>query len=52
MEHPENSAEYKGLTVNSGVAQPSIVNPYLRRGRYRHRQMSAGDYVMDLFVLK
>ena len=45
MEHPENSAEYKGLTVNSGVAQPSIVNPYLRRGRYRHRQMSAGDYV-------
>lgn len=45
MEHPDNSAEYKGLTVNSGVAQPSIVNPYLRRGRYRHRQMSAGDYV-------
>ena len=45
MEHPENSAEYKGLTVNSGVAQPSIVNPYLKRGRYRHRQMSAGDYV-------
>lgn len=45
MEHPENSAEYKGLTVNSGVAQPPIVNPYLRRGRYRHRQMSAGDYV-------
>ena len=45
MEHPENSAEYKGLTVNSGVAQPSIVNPYLKRGRYRHQQMSAGDYV-------
>lgn len=45
MEHPENSAEYKGLTVNSGVAQPSIVNPYLKRGRFRHRSLSAGDYV-------
>ena len=45
MEHPENSEEYKGLTVNSGVAQPSIVNPYLKRGRYRHRELSAADYV-------
>ena len=31
MEHPENSAEYAGLQVNSGVAQPSIINPYLKR---------------------
>ena len=29
MEHPENSEEYSGLTVNSGVAQPPSVNPYL-----------------------
>ena len=35
MEHPENSNEYKGLTVNAGVQQPSIVNPYLKRGRFK-----------------
>lgn len=29
MEHPENAADYKGLTVNSGVDQPPVVNPYL-----------------------
>ncbi len=45
MEHPENSAEYKGLTVNKGVERPSMVNPYLGRGRFRHRQLTAGDYV-------
>lgn len=34
MEHPENDSQYTGLTVNSGVAQPPIVNPYMqRRGR-------------------
>lgn len=33
MEHPENSAEYSGLVVNSGVAQPPSVNPYLRKRR-------------------
>ena len=33
MEHPENSAEYAGLQVNAGVAQPSIVNPYLKQMR-------------------
>ena len=45
MEHPENSSEYVGLTVNSGVAQPSIVNPYLKRGRYRHREYSVDEMV-------
>ena len=30
MEHPANSEEYKGLTVNKGIEQPSIVNPYLK----------------------
>ena len=49
MEHVENSEAYKGLTVNSGVAQPSIVNPYLKRGRYRHRELSAGDYVEGMW---
>lgn len=33
MEHPENDKNYKGLTVNSGVAQPPSVNPYLSRLR-------------------
>ena len=31
MEHPENDERYAGLTVNSGVAQPPVVNPYLKR---------------------
>ena len=45
MEHPENSAEFGGLTVNSGVGPVSIVNPYLKRGRFARRQLTAGDYV-------
>ena len=45
MEHPENSAEYAGLQVNSGVEQQSIVNPYLQRNRYKRRQLSVGDIV-------
>ena len=28
MEHPENSEEYKGLTVNKGIEQPSIAVSY------------------------
>lgn len=31
MEHPENESQYIGLTVNEGVAQPPVVNPYLTR---------------------
>ena len=45
MEHPENSEEYKGLTVNSGVEQPSIINPYLKRSRFRRRELSAAELV-------
>ncbi|MBQ9640617.1 MAG: methylmalonyl Co-A mutase-associated GTPase MeaB [Bacteroidaceae bacterium] len=46
MEHPENSTEYAGLQVNAGVAQPSIVNPYLSQMRKRrHRLFTAGEYV-------
>ncbi len=33
MEHPENDQQYIGLTVNSGVAQPPSVNPYLKARR-------------------
>ena len=45
MIHPENSEEYKGLTVNSGVSQQSIVNPYLKRMRFRRRELSVADMV-------
>ncbi len=45
MEHPENSSEYKGLQVNSGVEQPAIVNPYLQRGRFRRRELSVDEMV-------
>lgn len=46
MEHPENSAEYKGLTVNEGVDQPAIINPYLKdRKRAKRRQFTPAEYV-------
>ncbi|MCI7496339.1 MAG: methylmalonyl Co-A mutase-associated GTPase MeaB, partial [Prevotella sp.] len=45
MEHPENSAEFAGLTVNSGVAQPSIINPYLKRGRFHKREYTVDEMV-------
>lgn len=43
MEHPENSNEYKGLQVNSGVGSAPIVNPYRRRRVAT--TLSPGDYV-------
>lgn len=43
MEHPENNQEYKGLTVNAGIAQPSSVNPYLKRKA--KRELTVADYV-------
>ncbi len=45
MEHPENSQEFKGLTVNAGVEQPSTISPYLRRGGFRRRRLSVADMV-------
>ncbi|MBD5203608.1 MAG: methylmalonyl Co-A mutase-associated GTPase MeaB [Bacteroidales bacterium] len=45
MEHPENSHEYKGLTVNSGVSSQPTVNPYRKPNRARKRLLSAGEYV-------
>ncbi len=45
MEHPENSKEYAGLQVNQGVVQPSNINPYLKRNRFRRHEMSVGDMV-------
>jgi len=45
MQHPENSEEYKGLTVNSGVVQPSSINPYLQRNKFRRRDYSVSEMV-------
>ena len=53
MEHPENSEEYKGLTVNAGIEQPSTINPYLklrkkvRRREYTHLVSSINLYQKD-----
>ena len=41
MEHPENNAEFAGLQVNGGVEQPSIINPYLKRNRFKRRELTA-----------
>ncbi len=35
MEHIENDDKYNGLTVNSGVKQPPVVNPYMTRRKKR-----------------
>lgn len=46
MKHPENSDDYKGLTVNKGIEQPSSVNPYLKLRRPpRKRKLTVGEYV-------
>ena len=46
MEHPENDAQYTGLNVNSGVAQPPSVNPYLQR-RPRRKPLPAASELVD-----
>ncbi|MBO4994367.1 MAG: methylmalonyl Co-A mutase-associated GTPase MeaB [Muribaculaceae bacterium] len=33
MQHVENDDKYVGLTVNSGVSQPPVVNPYMAKRR-------------------
>jgi len=43
MNHPENSQEYKGLQVNSGVTSAPTVNPYRRR--HAAVNLSVNDYV-------
>lgn len=46
MEHPENNDKYKGLAVNAGIEQPSLVNPYLKkRKRIKRTELSVSDYV-------
>lgn len=45
MEHPENDQEYKGLQVNSGVAQQPSINPYRRAQRIKVPVLGVNDYV-------
>lgn len=45
IEHPENDEQYAGLTVNSGVAQPPSVNPYLNKRPRRKPMPTAGELV-------
>lgn len=46
MEHPENDPEYKGLTVNKGIEQPSTINPYLKGRQFkRQSKLSVAEYV-------
>ena len=44
MKHIENSHEFAGLAVNSGVTQPPSVNPYMQR-RKRKPLPSAAELV-------
>ncbi len=44
IDHPENDSKYTGLTVNSGVKQPPVVNPYLKRRR-RQPLPTSGEMV-------
>ncbi|MBR4572120.1 MAG: methylmalonyl Co-A mutase-associated GTPase MeaB [Prevotella sp.] len=48
MDHPENSEEYKGLQVNKGVAQQSIVNPYLNRKRFKRVEHTVDELVSGI----
>lgn len=48
MEHPENDEKYIGLTVNSGVAQPPAVSPYLNRRPRRKQLPSVDDLVSGI----
>ena len=45
IEHPENQAQYAGLTVNSGIEQPPAINPYLKHRRKKRPQLTVADYV-------
>lgn len=47
MKHPENSAEYKGLTVNAGVENLPSVNPYTTFRRHK-QVLSVEEYVAGI----
>ncbi len=41
MQHIENDEQFAGLTVNSGVEQPPVVNPYMKPRRRRQLPSTA-----------
>ncbi len=45
--HIENSSDFLGLTVNGGVQQPPMVNPY-RKKKQRSPELSVDDYVSGI----
>ncbi len=47
--HPENDPAYKGLSVNQGVENVPIINPY-ERPRRRRKTYSVGDYVNGILA--
>jgi len=44
MHHPEDDPNYKGLSVQKGIEQPPIVNPY-RKGKVKKRAYTVDEYV-------
>ena len=44
MQHIENDEQFGGLTVNKGISQPPVVNPYLTR-RKRRALPTSGELV-------
>lgn len=49
MKHPENDARYKGLAVNKGIAQPPIINPYIKK-RGLKKKYSVDEYVQGILA--
>ncbi len=47
MKHIENDDKYHGLSVNNGVKQPPIVNPY-RQKRAKRKSLSIDEYVKGI----
>jgi LAO/AO transport system kinase len=44
MKHPENDHRYKGLSVQKGIEQPPITNPY-RKKAVRKKNYTVSEYV-------
>lgn len=44
MDHPEDAPLYKGLSVQKGIEQPPIINPY-RKGKVKKRAYTVDEYV-------
>jgi LAO/AO transport system kinase len=47
QQHPENNPQYKGLTVNQGVASPPSVNPYLQT-KTRRQSFTPAEYAEQI----